>query len=79
MSMPKTLDKLAAGTSATILDVAGEPDLQQRLLEMGLIPGSILKVVRFAPLGDPMEIKVMGYSLSLRRSEARFVHVEVAA
>jgi Fe2+ transport system protein FeoA len=76
--MPKTLDKLTVGTSATILDVAGEPELQQRLLEMGLIPGSLLKVVRFAPLGDPMEIKVMGYSLSLRRSEARHVQVEVA-
>jgi Fe2+ transport system protein FeoA len=76
--MPRTLDKLPVGTSATILDVAGEPELQQRLLEMGLIPGSLLKVVRFAPLGDPMEIRVMGYSLSLRRSEARHVQVEVA-
>jgi len=70
-----TLDKLAAGTQATIVDVGGEAVLQQRLLEMGLIPGVSIKVVRFAPLGDPMEISLMGYSLSLRRSEARHVQV----
>jgi ferrous iron transport protein A len=77
--MPRrTLDSLSAGTAATVTEVAGDPTLQQRLLEMGVLPGVPLVVVRFAPLGDPMEIKVMGYSLSLRRSEARCVEVEVA-
>jgi Fe2+ transport system protein FeoA len=75
--MPQTLDQLKVGASATVTDVQGEPALQQRLLEMGLIPGTDVKVVRFAPLGDPIEIKVMGYSLSLRRSEARHVQVSV--
>jgi Fe2+ transport system protein FeoA len=73
--MPQTLDQLNIGASAKITDVQGEPALQQRLLEMGLIPGTEVKIVRFAPLGDPIEIKVMGYSLSLRRSEARHVQV----
>jgi ferrous iron transport protein B len=72
----QTLDKLPVGASGTVLDVAGEPALQQRLLEMGVLPGVEIKVVRFAPLGDPMEIKVMGYSLSLRKSEAAHVTVE---
>lgn len=72
----QTLDKLPAGASGTVLDVGGEPALQQRLLEMGVLPGVEVKVVRFAPLGDPMEIKVMGYSLSLRKAEAAHVTVE---
>lgn len=71
-----TLDKLPVGASGTVLDVGGEPALQQRLLEMGVLPGIEVKVVRFAPLGDPMEIKVMGYSLSLRKAEAAHVTVE---
>jgi Fe2+ transport system protein FeoA len=74
----ETLDRLKAGATATIVDVGGDPQLQQRILEMGLIPGVQLQVLRFAPLGDPMEIRVMGYSLSLRKSEARHVSVEVA-
>ncbi|MCZ7606193.1 MAG: ferrous iron transport protein A [Planctomycetota bacterium] len=74
----QTLDKLPAGASGTVLDVGGEPALQQRLLEMGVLPGIEVKVVRFAPLGDPMEIKVMGYSLSLRKAEAAHVTVERA-
>ncbi|MCA8913842.1 MAG: ferrous iron transport protein A [Planctomycetes bacterium] len=73
----QTLDKLPIGATATVLDVAGEPALQQRLLEMGVLPGVEIKVVRFAPMGDPIEVKVMGYSLSLRKSEA--AHVQVSA
>jgi Fe2+ transport system protein FeoA len=75
MSTPQTLNQLPVGASATVVDVAGDSALQQRLLEMGLIPGAALKVVRFAPLGDPIEIKIMGYSLSLRRSDAQHVQV----
>lgn len=74
-----TLDKLSVGTTATVIDVTGEPQLQQRILEMGVLPGAQIKVVRFAPLGDPIEIKVMGYSLSLRKAEAKHVSVEVSA
>lgn len=78
--MPEqTLAQLKVGASATVKDVSGDPQLQQRLLEMGVLPGVLVQVVRFAPLGDPMEIKVMGYSLSLRKSEAACVTVEVQA
>ena len=78
--MPEqTLAQLKVGASATVKDVSGDPQLQQRLLEMGVLPGVTVQVVRFAPLGDPMEIKVMGYSLSLRKSEAACVSVEVQA
>ena len=73
-----TLDKLPIGTVATVTDVSGDAELQQRILEMGVLPGSRVQVVRYAPLGDPIEIKVMGYSLSLRKAEAKYVSVEVA-
>jgi len=51
------------------------PDYRARLLEMGLTTGTTVKVIRFAPLGDPMEIEVRGYRLSLRKREARGVRV----
>jgi len=75
----KTLDQLKAGQSATVKAVSGEGSaIYQRLLEMGVFEGAELKVVRFAPLGDPMEIFLQGYNLSLRKSEARMVEVVCA-
>jgi len=74
----QTLDKLPIGAVATVTDVDGDAQLQQRILEMGVLPGTQIKVVRFAPLGDPIEIKVMGYSLTLRKAEARHVKVELS-
>lgn len=59
-----------------IVGFALPADVQQRLLEMGLTIGTECSVVRYAPLGDPMEIKVRGYFLSLRKAEAEGVHVE---
>lgn len=50
--------------------MSGAPDVRRRLLEMGLTPGTRVKVIRFAPLGDPMDIEVRGYHLSLRKHEA---------
>jgi ferrous iron transport protein A len=72
-----TLDRLALGQRGRILTVAGSDAVLQRLLEMGLLEGEELQVIGFAPLGDPMEILVCGYRLSLRKSEAAGVEVEV--
>jgi len=72
-----TLDTLAPGASARVTALLGSGPLHQRLLEMGLFEGTDVEVVRFAPLGDPMEILVQGYHLSLRKSEAALVEVEV--
>jgi Fe2+ transport system protein FeoA len=66
----RTLAELPVGGRARILDVVGGAALEQRLLEMGLTPGTALEVIRFAPLGDPIEIRVRGYLLSLRRKDA---------
>jgi Fe2+ transport system protein FeoA len=72
--METTLDRLRAGGRGQVASFLGEIDLQ-RYLEMGLTPGTEIEVVRFAPLGDPMEIRVRGYALSLRKSDAACIAV----
>jgi ferrous iron transport protein A len=66
------------GEGGRITRLTEEGPVGQRLREMGVIEGTDVKVIRVAPLGDPMEIEVMGYLLSLRKSEAQFVELEVA-
>ena len=70
-----TLDSLEAGTQARVLDVRGEGALARRLMEMGVVPGAPVRVIKAAPLGDPLEIRVRNYHLALRRSEARTISV----
>lgn len=69
------LDELPVGRAAEIVSVAGDDSLVQRLLEMGLIEGEPVEVVGFAPLGDPMHIRLRDYRLSLRRAEARCITI----
>lgn len=69
MPVPSLAD-LKPGQSAVIADFQGDESLVQRLLTMGLTDGERVEVIRLAPLGDPMEIRVRGYNLSLRRREA---------
>lgn len=73
---PRFLSELKAGESARVLGIHGDEDLRRRLLEMGLTTGSAVRVVRFAPMGDPIELAVRGYRLSVRRDEARAIAVE---
>jgi Fe2+ transport system protein FeoA len=73
---PRFLSELKAGESARVIGIHGDDDLRRRLLEMGLTTGSTVRVVRFAPMGDPIELAVRGYRLSVRRDEARAVAVE---
>ncbi len=72
-----SLDQLVAGQKARVSAIRGEDTVVQRLLEMGLTEGEEIEVVGFAPLGDPMEIRLRDYRLSLRRNEAARVTVEV--
>ena len=71
-----TLDHLAPTSKARITQVHGHDGLTQRLMEMGLIEGTPVEVVRFAPMGDPMELYLHGYHLSVRKSEAARIEVE---
>ena len=66
----RILSELEPEERATICEVNGNPALRKRLLDMGVVPGAEIQVVRVAPLGDPVEDLVKGYRLSLRRSEA---------
>jgi ferrous iron transport protein A len=72
-----TLDQLHPGQRAHVVAVAGDDSLVQRMLEMGLLEGEEIEVVGFAPLGDPMEIRLQDYRLSLRRAEAARVSVSL--
>ena len=70
-----TLADLAKGQSAVVKEIEGADELAIRLLEMGLTPGAAVKMLGAAPLGDPLELEVRGYRLSLRKAEARRVQV----
>jgi DtxR family Mn-dependent transcriptional regulator len=78
MESTLTLADLKPGDRAKILSVGGAAATNKRLMEMGLTRGAIVSVVRVALLGDPVEVEVRGYNLSLRKSEARSVEVERA-
>lgn len=71
------LDRLTIGQRGVIVKVGGERRLRHRLLEMGVVPGETIAVKRVAPLGDPVELIIKGYHLSLRRSEASQILVEL--
>ena len=69
-SAPSVLAGQPVGTRVRITAIDLPPDIRQRLLEMGLTVGTECTVLRYAPLGDPLEIRVRGYQLAIRRSEA---------
>jgi Fe2+ transport system protein FeoA len=70
-----TLDELETGKTAAITAIKGDGPLVQRLMALGLLAGSEIKVIRRALGGDPIEVEVLGYALSLRRDEARLVAI----
>ena len=70
------LTSLQIGGSGTISEIKLPPEHRGRILEMGLVVGTALQLVRFAPLGDPVEIKVRGYYLTLRRQDAELILVQ---
>ena len=70
-----TLDKLSVGSSAVISAVGGEGPLHCRLLDMGLIPRTRVTLQKVAPMGDPIEIRVRGYELTLRIEDAKKIEI----
>lgn len=71
----RTLAALQVGGHARVENIAGDDEISVRLMEMGLVPGTDVRIVSLAPLGDPVEIELRGYRLSLRKSEAERVEV----
>jgi Fe2+ transport system protein FeoA len=74
----KKLNELKKGDRGKVVKISGGGSVHQRLMDMGLISGSEVEMQGVAPLGDPIEIRVKGYNLSLRKSEAACISVEVA-
>lgn len=73
-----TLNELPIGQSATIVKVGGEGPLRLRFLDMGLIPRTLVTLQKVAPMGDPIEILIRGYELTLRVDEAKWIEVTQA-
>ena len=71
-----TLNELKIGESAKIVKVGGEGALRQHFLDMGLIPGAVVTLIKYAPMGDPIELKIYGYELTLRLNDAKNIEVE---
>ena len=71
-----TLKELEIGKSAVIKTVGGEGALRQHFLDMGVIPGAEVTVIKFAPMGDPMELQIHGYELTLRLADADQITIE---
>ncbi len=72
----KTLGDIAVGKTARVVKLHGEGAMRRRMMDMGLTKGVEVKVRKLAPLGDPMELTLRGYELSLRRADARMIEVE---
>ena len=75
--MLKKLDEFKVGETGLIKKVEGEGRLRRRLFDMGVTPGATVYLRKKAPLGDPLEVTIRGYELTLRKSEAAFVVLEV--
>ncbi|MCI8416636.1 MAG: ferrous iron transport protein A [Lachnospiraceae bacterium] len=73
-----TLKELEPGQSGKVISLGESGPLKRRIMDMGVTPGVQVKVIKVAPLGDPVEIRVRGYELSLRKEEASRIQVEPA-
>jgi Fe2+ transport system protein FeoA len=73
----KVLSELKPGQRGRIIKISGGGSIRRRILDMGVIKGANIEMERIAPLGDPIEVKIKGYHLSLRKEEASDIHVEI--
>lgn len=78
-NLPIPLSQLQPGDEGEVIQVEAQGQVRQRLLEMGFIRGALLRVEKLAPLGDPMELVIKGYHLSLRRDESACILVQRVA
>ena len=72
-----TLRELEIGQSARVISVGGAGALRQHFLDMGIVPGAVVTLVKYAPMGDPMELRIHGYELTLRLDDAAQIDVEL--
>ena len=72
-----SLDHLPYGVAARVISISGAGSIARRLMEMGVVPGASVCVIKAAPLGDPIKVRVRGYHLALRRTEAQTIQVVI--
>ena len=72
----KTLKDLKVGESAKVLRLHGQGAVRRRIMDMGITRGTVVRVRKVAPLGDPLELTVRGYELSIRKADAQMVEIE---
>jgi Fe2+ transport system protein FeoA len=75
--MRTTLSQLRPGDTGIVAKVRGGGSIQRRIVDMGVVSGTVIEVLKFAPLGDPVEVKVKGFNLSLRKAEAEFIEIDL--
>jgi ferrous iron transport protein A len=76
--MSRVLSDLLPGEKGIVKKVTGTSMIKRRIVDMGVVTGAVIEVQKFAPLGDPMEVKVKGFNLSLRKNEAEMIEMETA-
>lgn len=72
----KTLNDIPVGKTVKVVKLLGEGPLKRRIMDMGILKGTEITVVKIAPIGDPIEVNLRGYELSIRKSEAANIEVE---
>ena len=72
-----SLKELKAGQKGKVIKISGDGSVHRRILDMGIVKGVEIEMERVAPLGDPVEVKIKGYHLSLRKNEAANIYVEI--
>jgi ferrous iron transport protein A len=75
--MMMTLRDLKPGQKGTVVSIGEKGSMRRRIMDMGVTPGISIKVVKVAPLGDPIEVNIRGYELSLRKAEAENIEVQL--
>ena len=72
-----TLKELKPGQEGTVISIGERGPLRRRIMDMGVTPGVVIKVIKVAPLGDPIEVNIRGYELSLRKAEAEQIQIQL--
>ena len=71
-----TLNDLKPGQEGTVVSIGEKGPMKRRIMDMGVTPGTLIKVIKVAPLGDPIEVNIRGYELSIRRAEAEQIQIK---
>ncbi|WP_412034783.1 FeoA family protein [Tissierella pigra] len=72
-----TLKDLKPGQEGTVISIGDKGPMRRRIMDMGVTPGTVIKVIKVAPLGDPIEVNIRGYELSLRKDEAENIEIKM--